>query len=35
MEFHDYFAVAETRSRCYFDFENEEDKYFERGFIVI
>ena len=33
MTFHDIFAVADTRSRCYFDFEGDEDSYFEHGFI--
>ena len=33
MTFHDIYAVADTRPRCYFSFENDEDQYFEHGFI--
>ena len=34
MTFKDYFAVVDTRSRCYFSFEDEEDQYFEHGYIT-
>ena len=33
MTFHDIYAVADTRPRCYFSFEDEENQYFEHGFI--
>ncbi len=33
MTFHDIYAVADTRPRCYFIFEDEEEQYFEHGFI--
>ncbi|MBO6229379.1 MAG: hypothetical protein J6O50_02340 [Ruminiclostridium sp.] len=33
MTFHDIYAVADTRPRCYFSFEDEEEQYFEHGFI--
>ena len=35
MIFRDYFASAESRSRCYFGLTDETDKYFEYGFIHI
>ena len=35
MTFKDYFSVVDTRSRCYFSFEDEEDQYFDHGYIHI
>ena len=33
MTFHDIYAVADSCPRCYLSFENDEDQYFEHGFI--